>query len=58
MAIYPVITIRVLVDPCQYSDKSCSNSLFGMHFQARKLYQGTFAFLRELWKKSWDECWG
>jgi hypothetical protein len=44
MAIYHVMTIRVLVDPCQHSDQSCSSSLIGIHFQAPELYQDTFAF--------------
>jgi hypothetical protein len=31
--------------------------LIGIHFQAPELYQDTFAFLSQLWKKSWDESW-
>jgi hypothetical protein len=57
MAIYPVMTIRVMVDPCQYSDQSCRSSLIGIHFQAPELYQDTFAFLLQLRKKSWDKSW-
>jgi hypothetical protein len=48
LAIYPVMTIRVLVDPSQYSDQSCRSSLIGIHFQAPELYQDTFAFLLQL----------
>jgi hypothetical protein len=48
MAIYPVMTIRVLIDPCQYSDQSCRSSLIGIHFQAPELDQGTFAFFLQL----------
>jgi hypothetical protein len=57
MAIYPVMTIRVLVDPSPYSDQSCRSSLIGIHFQAPELYQDTFVFFLQLWKKSGDESW-
>jgi hypothetical protein len=57
MAIYPVMTIQVLVDPSQYWDRSCRNYLIGMHFRAPELYQDTFAFLLQLRKKSRDESW-
>jgi hypothetical protein len=39
MAIYPVMTIRVLVDRCQYWDQSCRSPLIGIHLQAPELYQ-------------------
>jgi hypothetical protein len=57
MVIYSVMTIHVLVDPSQYWDRPCRNSLIGIHFQARKLYQDIFVFLLQLWKKFWDESW-
>jgi hypothetical protein len=52
MAIYSMVLIQVLVDPSQYWDRSCRNSLIGIHFQAPELYQDTFAFLLQLCKKS------
>jgi hypothetical protein len=48
MTIYPVMTIRLLVDPSQYSDQSCRSSLLGIHFQAPELYQDTFALFPQL----------
>jgi hypothetical protein len=57
MAIYSVMTILVLVDPSQYSDRFCRSFLIGIHFQALGLYQNTFVLLLQLWKKSWDEGW-
>jgi hypothetical protein len=57
MAIYSVMTIHVLVDPSQYWNRSCRSSWIGIHFQAPELYQETFLFLLQLWKKSWDESW-
>jgi hypothetical protein len=47
MAIYLLMTIDILINPSQYSDQSCRNSLFGIHFQGSELYQDTFAFLLE-----------
>jgi hypothetical protein len=57
MAIDSVLTIRVRDDSSQYSDQSCGSSLIGIHFQAPELYQDTFPFLCQLWKKSWAESW-
>jgi hypothetical protein len=34
MAIYSVMTILVLADPSQYSDRFCRSSLIDIHFQA------------------------
>jgi hypothetical protein len=47
-AIYPAMTIRLLVDRCQYWDRPCRNSLIGIPFQAPQLYQDTFTFLLQL----------
>jgi hypothetical protein len=55
MAIHHLMTIRVLVDPSRYSDQSCRSFLLGIHFQTPELYQDTFPFLCQLWKKSWDK---
>jgi hypothetical protein len=48
MAIYPAMTIRVMVEACRYWDRSCRSSLIGIHFQAPELYQETFVFLPQL----------
>jgi hypothetical protein len=39
MGIDPVMTIRVLLDPCQNWDESWRSSLIGIHFQAPEFSQ-------------------